>query len=43
MHTINGHYSVNRLDYLVAELFDRLFAAQGDFHYNGVRIDRDIL
>ena len=43
LHIIYVRYSVNRLDYLVPELFNRLFAAQGDFHYHRVRIDRDIM
>ena len=43
LHIINVRYSVNRLDYLVTELSDRLFAAQGDFHYHRVKNNRDIL
>ena len=43
MHIINGHYSANRLDCLVTELFNRLFAAQGDFHYHKVKNNWDIL
>ena len=43
LHIINVRYSVNRLDYLVPELIDWLIASQGDFHYHGVWVDRDIL
>ena len=43
LHIIYVRYSVNRLDCLVTELFNRLFAAQGDFHYHKVKNNWDIM
>ena len=43
LHIIYVRYSVNRLDCLAPELFNSLFAAQGDFHYHEVWVDRDFL